>query len=99
MLPSVVVVAAFRFISRPAASKILPLVVVIGASTLMSRPQHTSKLPLVAVTAWLMLTSRSARKVRVVGLELADQLTASLMLMSPLPTIAVFRFVCGGVPA
>ena len=99
MFPSVVVIAAFMFTSRPAASKTLPLTVVIGALTLMSRPQHTSKLPLVAVTAWLTLTSRSAINVNVVGLELADQLTASLICMSPLPDFEVLRLVSGGVPA
>src|SRR5450830_1203929 len=101
MLPSVVVMAATgsRLILCPALSKTLPLVVVIAAFTLASRPQHTTKFPLVAVMAAFTLTSRAAFNDSVVVLGVAVQLTASLTLISPLPGVAVFRVLTGGVPA
>ena len=99
ILPSVVVSAACKLISRPALSKTLPLTVVIAAFTLISRPQQIATLPLVAEIAAFTLTSRTAFIVSVVGLELAVQLTASLTWISPLPGVVVFRFDTGGVPA
>ena len=98
MFPSVVVSGASRFTLRPALNKVLPLTVVTGAFTLTSRPQQATKFPFVAVTAAFMLMSRTAFNLKVVGLELAVQVTASLMRMSPLPAVAVLRFVTGGVP-
>ena len=85
--PSVVVMGPFAFKFRPALNKRLPRVIVTAAvaATLISRPQHTTKFPSTAVTAALMLTSRAAVKVRVVGTPLLVQLTASLTKISPLP--------------
>ena len=86
IFPLVVVMAAtlFKITSRPALNKTLPLVVVMAALTLMSRPQHTSRFPLTAVIALFTFRSRTEFSVRVVGVEDAVQLTASLTLMSPL---------------
>ena len=80
------------FTSRPALNKMLPPElemptlpsVVIFAFTLISRPQHTTKFPQVAVMAALMFVSRTASKVRVVGVpEVFVQETASFTLISP----------------
>ncbi len=77
----------FRNTLRPALSRTLPLVVVMAAFRLMSRPQQTTKLPFVAVIAAFRFTSRAAFSVSVVVVGAAVQLTASLMLMSPLPGV------------
>ncbi len=98
-LPSVVVSAASKFRLRPAFSRTLPLTVVMAALTLASRPQQTTKLPLVADMGALTLTSLAAFSVSVVVLGVAVQLMAWLIWMSPLPLVAVFRVVTGGVPA
>src|SRR6185295_12602850 len=76
-----------------------PLVVVIAALTFTSRPQQATTLPLVAVIAALMLTSRKALSLSVVALDEATQAIGSLMLMSPLPEVAVPSVVTGGAPA
>ena len=78
MFPSVVVMAAAakRFTLPPAFNRTLPLTVVIAAFTFTSRPQHATKFPFVAVTAALILMSRTAFNLKVVGLELPVQLTA-----------------------
>ncbi len=69
----------------------LPLVVVMLALIFTSRPQQVTKLPWVAVIGWLMITSRSAFKVRVVwAVGRATQVTASLIVMSPnVPVVEV----------
>ena len=89
MLPSVVTRAWNTRTSRPALNSMLPLLVVRAALTITSRPQHATMLPLVAVIGALMLTSQNAFIVSVVGTPAADQATASLMKMSPLPTVAL----------
>ena len=98
ILPSVVVIAAFMLTLCPAPNKALPLTVVMAAFTLTSRPQQATKFPLVALMAAFTFTSRSALNVSVVGLELAVQLTGCLTLISPLPGVAVFSVLVGGVP-
>ena len=83
-LPSVVVIAAFTLTLLPVANKMLPLVVVIAALTFTSRPQQLTRLPFVAVMVLFKFTSRMAFNVNVVVLGDAVQLTALLMLISPL---------------
>ena len=87
VVPRVSVTAASIITSWPAHKAMLPSVVVIAWNTCTLRPALSRMLPLVAVIGALMLTSRNAFIVSVVGTPEAVHATASLTKMSPLPVV------------
>jgi hypothetical protein len=85
--PLVVVMALFRVIAPAAFNVMFPPVVVMAAFAFRFPPAFATMLPPVDVMAAFTFTSRKAFNVRVVGLGVGVQVTASFTKMSPLPGV------------